>query len=162
MYETYSTRFDSNDVMAYILGVCEAKKIGWNLTKAQKILYCCYGVILAAFDQELTEENPQAWQYGPVFPRTINGIKKGRIIPGRDNGFSKNCNPDWLPLMDQVITFFGNYSASQLSTWSHRPGSPWDKATHGGADLLIQIPNALIKEYFSRMVTNASAEAYKK
>ena len=55
MYETYSTRFDSNDVMAYILGVCEAKKIGWNLTKAQKILYCCYGVILAAFENASAE-----------------------------------------------------------------------------------------------------------
>lgn len=159
MNKEYGTCFDSNDVMAYILGVCEKKQIDWNITKAQKLLYCCYGVILAAFGEELTEENPQAWQYGPVFPRTFNGIKKGRVTPGKDNGFSQKCNPAWLPLMDQVISFFGRFTASQLSTWSHRSGSPWDRATHGGADLLIQIPNGLIKNYFAPMVTNGTEAA---
>lgn len=153
------TNFDSNDVMAYILGRCQQKGITWNVTKAQKLLYCCYGTVLAGFGQELTEERPQAWQYGPVFPRTFNGIKKNRIVPGLDNGFSKKCNPDWLPLMDQTISFFGLYSASQLSAWSHKSGSPWDRATNGGTELLGQIPNEYIREYFSAMVNHGEASA---
>lgn len=148
----YKTCFDSNDVMAHILGVCKKNNIDWNITKAQKLLYCCYGTVLAAFDELLTEEAPQAWQYGPVFPRTFNGIKKGRIVPGVDHGFSLDCDPDWLPLIEQTVKVFGKFTASQLSTWSHRNGSPWDRITHGGTDLLVQIPRDLIREYFLPMI----------
>lgn len=150
--------FDSNDVMAYILGVCDKEGISWNLTKAQKLLYCCYGAVLAAFNEKLTEENPQAWQYGPVFPRTFNGIKKHRIQPGIDHGFSQNCNPAWLPLINQTIKLFGKYTSSQLSTWSHRPGSPWDRATYGGTELLVQIPSEFIREYFLPMVSHGTED----
>lgn len=157
MDKEYKTCFDSNDVMAYILGLCEKNGIPWNVTKAQKLLYCCYGIILAAFDERITEEAPQAWQYGPVFPRTFNGIRKGRIVAGVDHGFAEQCNPLWLPLIEQTIIAFGKFSASKLSTWSHRDGSPWDRATHGGTDLLVQIPASLIKEYFTPMIRHDSA-----
>lgn len=152
MNEAYESCFDSNDVMAYVLGVCKDHNITWNLTKAQKLLYCCYGTVLAAFGERLTEEAPQAWKYGPVFPRTFNGIKKNRIVPGADNGFAKRCDPRWLPMIDETVRVFGKYTASQLSTWSHRSGSPWDRITHGGTDLLVQIPNGLIKDYFKPMI----------
>lgn len=151
---SYKTNFDSNEVMAYILGICKQQGIPWNTTKAQKLLYCCYGTILAAFDEKLTEEAPQAWKYGPVFPRTFNGLKKGRIVPGVDHGFAENCNPQWLPLIEQTVKVFGKFTASQLSTWSHRSGSPWDRVTHGGTDLLVQIPSELIRNYFLPMVRN--------
>lgn len=144
--------FDSNDVMAYILGVCEQNNITWNITKAQKLLYCCYGTVLAAFNERLTEEAPQAWQYGPVFPRTFNGLRKGRITPGLDKGFSNRCNEQWLPLIQETVKLFGKYTASQLSTWSHKPGSPWSKATHDGEDLQVQIPAEYIKEYFTPLI----------
>lgn len=148
--------FDSNDVMAYILGVCEKNDIPWNATKAQKLMYCCYGTILAAFDEKLTEETPQAWQYGPVFPRTFNGLRKGKIEAGNDHGFSQNCDQKWLPLIDQTVRTFGKFSASQLSTWSHEPGSPWARATRNGAELLVQIPSQYIKDYFEKMIIRGS------
>lgn len=144
--------FDSNDVMAYILGVCEDNGISWNATKAQKLMYCCYGTVLAAFGEKLTEEAPQAWQYGPVFPRTFNGLKKNRITPGVDHGFSEECNQEWLPIIEQTVKAFGNFTASELSTWSHAPGSPWAKATNGGKELLVQIPASFIAEYFEPMI----------
>ena len=156
--QTFKTAFDSNDVMAYILGLCQQKKLPWNITKAQKLLYCCYGTILAGFGERLTDENPQAWQYGPVFPRTFNGIKNGRVTPGKDNGFSEQCNPKWLTLIDQTVAFFGRYAASQLSEWSHKAGSPWDRATYGGRELDVQIPNGFVREYFSKMVSNARTD----
>ena len=144
--------FDSNNVMAYILGVCEKLGIPWNATKAQKLMYCCYGTGLAAFGEKLTEEAPQAWKYGPVFPRTFNGLRKGRIVPGEDHGFSNACDPKWLSMIEQTVRAFGKFSASQLSTWSHKPGSPWARATNNGRELLVQIPAAYIAEYFDPMI----------
>lgn len=40
-------------------------------TQAQKLLYCCYGIVLAAFDERLTDEHPKAWPGGPIFPRAL-------------------------------------------------------------------------------------------
>lgn len=152
MDDDKKSSFDSNDVMAYILGLCEENNISWNFTKAQKLMYCCYGTVLAAFGEAMTEETPQAWQYGPVFPRTFNGLRKGRIVPGDDHGFSDNCDPDWIPLIKETVKKFGRFSASQLSAWSHKPGSPWARATNDGRELLVQIPKKYIVEYFSRMI----------
>lgn len=148
--------FDSNDVMSYILGVCQEKGYSWNVTKAQKLLYCCYGAILAGFGCRLTEEAPQAWQYGPVFPRTIKAIKRGVVFPKMDNTFSQNCPKEWLSLLQQTICYFGRYSATQLVKWTHRPDSPWSLATNNGKDLLVQIPATLIHAYFSRFVKNGT------
>lgn len=52
--------FSSSSVMAYIL--YKAKKAGHPIgkTQAQKLLYCCYGIVLAAFDERLTDEHPKA------------------------------------------------------------------------------------------------------
>jgi len=144
--------YDSNDLLAYILGVCQKKGFSWNLTKAQKLLYCCYGTVLAGFDRKLTEELPQAWKYAPVFPRTLNAMKKGRIIPGQDNGFSLKCEPEIRELIDTTIETFGPYSASKLSNWSHQPGSPWHTASNGGTEIYNPISSALIKDYFKSEV----------
>lgn len=148
----YPACFDSNDVMAYILGVCVKLGVSWNATKAQKLMYCCYGTVLAAFDVKLTEEAPQAWQYGPVFPRTFNGLRKNRIHPDVDNGLAEKCDPAWLQMIEQTVKVFGKFTASQLSTWSHKPGSPWARATDNGKELLVQIPSEYIKEYFAPMI----------
>ena len=67
--------FDSLQVMAYIIKRCKQKGIYVNITKLQKLLYCCYGVVLAKFGVRLTDERPEAWQYGPVFPETLRSIQ---------------------------------------------------------------------------------------
>lgn len=38
---------DSLQVMAYIVDMCRKQHIEVNVTKLQKLLYCCYGVALA-------------------------------------------------------------------------------------------------------------------
>lgn len=68
--------FRSSEVMAYILNYGNSHEHPLNKTQAQKLLYCCYGAILAQFDERLTDEHPKAWPYGPVFPRTVNDINK--------------------------------------------------------------------------------------
>lgn len=120
--------FRSSEVMAYVLMYCIDKKILANRTKVQKLLYCCYGTVLAAFNERLTDEHPKAWMYGPVFPRTFNDINKKRLTIAMAENFRKNCPSDWLVLINKTIDTFGVYTATALSDWSHVPGSPWSKA----------------------------------
>ena len=81
--------FDSIGVLAYIIKCCAKFNYFINYTKAQKLLYCCYGVILAQFNIRLTKEHPKAWQYGPVFPRAFNAQHKNLFMP---ISRKSNCN----------------------------------------------------------------------
>ena len=135
--------FRSSEVMAYILNYGNSHEHPLNKTQAQKLLYCCYGAILAQFDERLTDEHPKAWPYGPVFPRTVNDINKKRLTLDMAQNFEANCPPEWLELIHKTLRTFWNYTATQLSTWSHRKGSPWSKA-----DALNSLDDREIKNYF--------------
>ncbi|MDO5530903.1 Panacea domain-containing protein [Sutterella sp.] len=143
--------FRSSVVMAYVLYFCKIVQrdspIEVNNTKAQKLLYCCYGAVLAATDERLTDEHPRKWPYGPVFPRTFNDIKKGRLTVEMAQQFERDCPPESLQLINQTITVFGRYTASQLSSWSHRAGSPWDKA-----DALAALDDREIRLFFAKLL----------
>lgn len=120
--------FRSSVVMAYILYKAEQAKHPINKTQAQKLLYCCYGAVMARFNERLTDEHPKAWPFGPVFPRTLNDINKKRLTTDMALTFQKECPPEWLALIDKTIRTFWGYTATQLSNWSHMKGSPWAKA----------------------------------
>ena len=122
--------FRSSIVMAYILYFCQTQNppIPVDKTKAQKLLYCSYGAVLAETNERLTDEHPRAWPYGPVFPRTFNDIAKRRLTVGMAKDFETECPNNVLELVQKTIRTFGRYSASQLSNWSHMADSPWSKA----------------------------------
>lgn len=139
--------FKSSEVMAYILYIGKKENIDINKTKAQKLLYCCYGMIMAEFDARLTDEHPRAWPFGPVFPRTFNDISKHRLTVGLAQDFEKKCPPEWLELIRLTLRTFGRYTASILSGWSHRKNSPWYKA-----DALAALDDREIRLYFKELV----------
>lgn len=139
--------FSSSSVMAYIL--YKAKKAGHPISKtqAQKLLYCCYGIVLAAFDERLTDEHPKAWPGGPLFPRALSAINRHRLTTDMAERFMESCPADWLNLMDKTINRFGGYSGTALETWSQRKGTPWDKA-----DPLASLDDREIQKYFQQFV----------
>lgn len=56
------------------MGTAEAHPL--NMSQIQIILYISYGVWLASTGERLTSEHPQVWQFGPVFPRAYNKLRK--------------------------------------------------------------------------------------
>lgn len=141
--------FRSSIVMAYVLYFCKngPERIEVNDTKAQKLLYCCYGAVLAGTKERLTDEHPKAWPFGPVFPRTFNDIKKERLTVDMALQFEKDCPAEALELIKKTIKVFGQYTASSLSAWSHRPNSPWSKA-----DSLAALDDREITLYFEKLL----------
>jgi len=103
-----------------------------NETKLHKLIYICDGFMLAG-GVNFIAETAKAWNYGPVYPRVHKWLKKTA------DAFSSPspCDGDTLdeadainaaPLIDRVLGSFGKWTATRLSDWSHRPGSPWEKA----------------------------------
>lgn len=154
------TPYNSLDVASFIAQLCREKGYYYNNTKIQKLLYCCYGSVLASRNERLCDEYPRAWQYGPVYPRVFNFISKGK---GSLEDYCPNfsCDDDLKNFLSKVIDVFGKYSAVALSNWTHKPGSPWDTVVNcidgEGKGMNNFIPDDLITQYFKEHVIKATA-----
>jgi len=134
-------------VASYIATLCDKKRFDRNNTKIQKLLYCCYGCTLAAFNERLCDEHPCAWRYGPVFPSVFRHIRKDFLFP--INACECGISEVMKPFLEKVIDAFGQYSASRLTAWSHKPNSPWDIVINEMHSPNGIIPDDLIRKYFS-------------
>lgn len=143
-------KYDSIQVAAYIARLCEEFGFHYNNTKIQKLLYCCYGSVLAKYGERLCEEYPKAWQYGPVFPRVFKFIYKKKDLLGHE---AIEPRADVDELLRDVIKTFGKYQAVPLSEWTHKNGSPWHTVVYElNEGLHGIIPDDLIKAYFEQNV----------
>lgn len=105
-------------------------------TKLHKLIYICDGLILAA-GINFIEEIAKAWNYGPVYPKVHNWLVKTQDAFSNPSP-CKTGTIDALdeikapPLVDRVLLKFGKWTATELSAWSHQPGSPWELAIKRG------------------------------
>ena len=143
----------------YIAGYANANRFVINMTKLQKLMYIAYGIFLAVTEERLTNEHPQAWPYGPVFPTTRNKLLKLTL--------EEIQMPDDPTITDEVkscvtLVFksFGKYNASYLSSWSHQVGSPWDETvTMDNFKWGNVIPDEFIFPYFKSMIFKKNKDA---
>ena len=153
---TNEMKYPSLQVAALVASICSQYGYPYSNTKIQKLLYCCYGCVLAVFGQRLCDEYPRAWQFGPVYPRVFNYINKGKEIASVDVEFS--LPEDVRELLVDVIKAFAPYSATALSNWTHKPGSPWHRflfELEGEKNGFI--PDDIIAEYFNANVVGEIA-----
>lgn len=145
--------YDSTVVAKYLLALAYQKGLVLNVTKVQKLLFIAYGYFLARYNHELMNEKPKAWPFGPVFPRTRSELDFSKIIEVSDDSLREiAADPTVTEVLGKIIDNYANFSATQLSEWSHMPGSPWDKTTRETSFSWNQsIPNEYIKEYFSEI-----------
>lgn len=142
----------------YIVSYANAHNFGINMTKLQKLLYISYGVYLAVTGNRLTNEHPQAWPYGPVFPTTRNKLLKYNLedISGfQDSSISQEVEA----CVRLVFNSYGKYNASYLSAWSHKPDSPWDKIVNTvGFKWGKEIPDEYILPYFKTLLISRNGQ----
>lgn len=152
--------YKSVDVATYIVARANDEMLGINMTKLQKLLYIAYGAYFVVHPDNgrLTNEHPQAWPFGPVFPTTRNKLLKRDFDEiTLDNSMAKDMHQD--ESIRELITFvfegFGTWDASQLTQWSHEPYSPWDKTTQmEGFKWGAQIPDIFILPYFKSIIND--------
>lgn len=136
----------------YIAAYANAHNFGINMTKLQKLLYITYGTYLAVTGNRLTNEHPQAWPYGPVFPTTRNRLLRMNLEEISDFKNS-TITDDIEACVKLVFKSYGKFSASFLSAWSHRPESPWDKTVNSvNFKWGKEIPDEYILPYFKNLL----------
>ena len=154
--------YNSVEIARYIIAFANDRGIPINMTKVQKLLYAAYGVFLAVTGERFLNEHPQAWPYGPVFPTTRNKLLKVNFyeINLHSEEFSEFRSDQILnSLLQSVFNAFGNWTAGQLTAWSHQDGSPWEHTveqedfTWGNI-----IPDEQIKGYFNTITRKDGSE----
>lgn len=134
--------FKSTCAMAFVIATCNRERIPINRTKAQKLLYCCYGTMLAATGERLTDEHPRAWPFGPVFPRTFEAVNRKALTVEMVRAVEEACDPEVLAVLEKMLRFFGTYTSEQLARWSRKSGSrPGPQPTHSAGSMISPSSN---------------------
>lgn len=148
-----SKTYDSILAAKYLMAIACSKGQCLNVTKVQKLLYIAYGTTLAQKnDHRLVSESPQAWPFGPVFPRTQKKIDYSLQYDLNNDMFSEIRNDIYVNnLFSKIIDEYSGFSAGKLSAWSHLEGSPWHKTTlQDGFKWGTPIPDDYISPYFKK------------
>jgi uncharacterized phage-associated protein len=147
-----------------------AQAAGTTLThmQLQKLVYLAHGWNLAVNNTQLVEDGVEAWEYGTVFRRLYDALKRyGRhpvtefIRWGDDTPFRSDdgkialaeLTPQESAVVDRVWKTYGKYPAFQLSAVTHIPGGPWAKFHSHGQNTVI--PNGEIKSHFTTLASGA-------
>lgn len=116
----------SVDVANCIRLVCHNKyNQQLSCMQTNKLSYFCYGLYLIMSGQCLFDDSkPEAWLFGPVFPRVYNTFYCPVTVSDDARSEIKNT-----PLIAKVISYvienYHTYSAFDLSAITHGIGSPW-------------------------------------
>lgn len=145
---------ESLQATAYVVGRCDELCIALNITKLQKLLYCCYGTVLGRFGMRLVDEHPVAGPYGPVFPEALRSFQffgidafRGKAAPEAE-GLPEAVRA----VIDETLENFGKFGAEELSRWTCMAGSPWYTVTKGGSSPYRTLSDTDIKNYFRAYV----------
>jgi uncharacterized phage-associated protein len=131
--------------------------------KLQKLVYFAHGFALALNHEELFKEPIHAFQWGPVIPELYNAVKhygSGRIteqipIPFGEPEIDLDSPNDIAAIIvKSVWKKYGKYTAAQLSTLTHLPGTPWNDVW--SVKEYGVIPNDLIRSYYKTFLKKAA------
>lgn len=130
--------------------------------KLQKLLYYCYSLHYAYFDQELFDGDFEAWVHGPVSKTLWNNVKEHSLLyndiiyeiePGEQNPIEiiqSKLTTDQIQLLEDTLSELGLLTGYELENMTHSE-TPWNKAREGyneGDRCNEPINKDLIREYY--------------
>ncbi len=120
------------DVAKYILS--KSSPIdgdGMTHLKLQKLIYYVQGFALVILKTPLFNERMEAWPHGPVVPdlyKEYKGYRNNIIEDFNDKpGDANSLSDQQRELIDDVLSVYGQYSASKLRNLTHSE-APWQEA----------------------------------
>ena len=107
---------------------------GLTHMQLQKLVYLAHEEWLKKHDTPFLSENPQVWQFGPVFARVYHELKhykknaiKDQIILFDERPRIDESQEDILSTIDQIWDKHKGHSGVYLSDLTHMPGTAWRK-----------------------------------
>lgn len=138
----------------------EARNQGKTLTIMQllKLVYIAHGWTLALIGVPLVNQEPEAWQHGPVFPSIYREFRRfgsqpivGRASSGFGSDYNIALSPEQKSIIQSVVQNYGDMHAFALSRITHEADTPWSKTYQEGKGGSADIPNSLIAEHYKKL-----------
>jgi uncharacterized phage-associated protein len=117
----------------------------------QKLVYIAHGYSLALVDTKLVVQPIQAWRYGPVIPKLYHSLQQygsGLVTEPIATPSHERLSETFRALISVVESAYGRFSGPQLSTMTHREGTPWRQVYDPKATSTKTIDDELIKQHY--------------
>lgn len=146
--------YDAREVANEFLRI--AAQSGRRLTnmQLQKLVYIAHGYTLAILHKPLVWQSVEAWRYGPVIKDLYQALREygAGIVTQPIPISSHRTLPDThRDIIATVQDAYGRFTGPQLSTMTHKAGTPWANVYSPSRDSEI-IPDNLIEEYYSQLL----------
>ena len=132
-----------------------AKRESAELTniQLQKLVYIAHGWSLAVLNRGLIHDSVEAWYFGPVIPSLYHNLKQygAGVVEASIPVLSDQSLPSTeQALLNSVWKGYGQMSAFELSTITHRENTPWSR-TMKDFGLRSVIPEKYMAEYYRQL-----------
>ncbi|MFN2577495.1 MAG: Panacea domain-containing protein [Pyrinomonadaceae bacterium] len=146
--------FDVRSVANALLKLAKARGISLTNMQVQKLVYIAHGYSLAILHRPLVRQPVEAWRWGPVFEDLYHSLK--RYGSGIVHEPINVINMDSLTethqkLLGTVLDAYARFSGPQLSTMTHKQGTPWAEVYKPGISRLV-IPNPTIERHYTELL----------
>ena len=149
-----TVRYDSLTFAKALVHMAQMEGKGLNMSQIQAMLYIAYGVWLAQKNDRLFEEHPQAWQYGPVFPRVYSKLNKGLTDSQEQYLKLKDDSPERFAFLERCFRRYAWTRASDLAAPHKSKGTPWSQTRKENPDKqAVRIDDSLVAEWFSQRIS---------
>ena len=120
--------YDARSVANQLLRIAKDRGVTLTNMQVQKIVYIAHGYSLAILHKPLFKQHVEAWRWGPVIPDLYHSLRRyGAGIV--DNPIPvinmDSINETDQKLLSTVLDAYGRFTGPQLSTMTHREGTPW-------------------------------------
>lgn len=123
---------------------------GLGPMKLLKLTYLAQGWMLGLYNKPLIVDDAEAWKYGPVYRDVYRHVAGKSVVqnslPSRDG---QPLDQQEAHLIDQIHKIYGPMNGLQLSTLTHKSGSPWD-VTYRKHGQNAVIPKSLMQDYYGK------------
>ena len=145
--------------------LARAKDRGLTQMQLQKLVYLAHGWNLAINRQRLTVDDPQAWDYGPVYGALRQALREygnrpvareilnceyfpGEFDENADEPARADLTVDQRAVINRVYREYGGFHAYKLSALTHQDGTPWTQVYKNGDGRFDEIPADVIRDHF--------------
>ena len=140
----------SHAVANAFLKIAAAKGKTLTNMQLQKLVFLAQGYCLAVLDRPIYFHDTHAWQWGPVVPKLYKSLQQYGSGNVTDSLLADDVvveDSDEFGIIEGVWDSYGGYTGGQLSTLTHKPGSPWEKQWN--TKQFGVIPLDEIKKYYA-------------
>jgi uncharacterized phage-associated protein len=128
--------------------------------KLLKLTYIAYGWYLAVTEKakKLLNEQPVAWDYGPVFPSLYGNLKRVGDLKVKDKlpnqSLGEKITSEDEKFLEKIWSIYGKFDGVYLSALTHQEGTPWKEVYCPGCNSILN-DDSIYEHYKSKLTPSA-------